>query len=87
MPGNDLPCLIILDYNMPGLNGGQVLKAICQSMRYKSIPKIIWSTSDDMHNIKTCMDTGATTYLVKPFNLSEIRNQAKQMIEYCKDAA
>ncbi|MBD0331711.1 MAG: response regulator [Chitinophagaceae bacterium] len=85
--GDKLPCLIVLDYNMPGLNGQEVLRAICQSERYKSIPKIIWSTSNSEKHIHDCIATGATTYFVKPFNVLEIKNQAREMINFCKNAA
>ena len=45
LPDSDLPCLIILDYNMPELNGADILKSLKAQARYDSIPKIIWSTS------------------------------------------
>ena len=41
----DLPSLIVLDYNMPKLNGAEVLKSLLKEERYKHIPKIILSTS------------------------------------------
>lgn len=42
----ELPCLIILDYSMPELNGSQVLHFIKENLRYHNIPKIILSTSN-----------------------------------------
>src|SRR5678816_3409905 len=39
------PCLIVLDYNMPGLNGADILRELGTNERYKHIPRIIWSTS------------------------------------------
>ena len=87
LPSSHLPCLIVLDYNMPGLTGQQVLQEICKSSRYKGIPKIIWSTSDDKRYISDCLSIGATTYMVKPDNVSEIKNQAKRMIQYCTNVA
>ena len=42
---DQMPCLIVLDYNMPGLNGADILKELSTNERYKNIPKVVWSTS------------------------------------------
>jgi CheY-like chemotaxis protein len=63
---NSLPDLIILDQNMPKLNGVQTLERIRQDKRYDSIPVFVYSTytTDDL--VKTCMSIGATLVLAKP---------------------
>jgi CheY-like chemotaxis protein len=43
-PDTELPCLIILDYNMPELNGAQVLAQISREQRYAGIPKVVLIT-------------------------------------------
>jgi len=80
-----LPCLIILDFNMPELKGSEVLSIICKQDRFDSIPKIILSTSNAPIHIHECMANGATDYFVKPTSLSEINKLAKKMLGYCKD--
>src|SRR5689334_8119926 len=42
---DQLPNLIILDYNLPELNGSEILEALSHHNRFDSIPKVIWSTS------------------------------------------
>ena len=42
---DQMPCLIVLDYNMPGLNGADILRELGTNERYKHIPRIVWSTS------------------------------------------
>ena len=79
----DLPCLIILDYNMPELNGPQVLQLLCASPRYKKIPKLIWSTSNTGNYIKECLEKGATEYFVKPSSMVGLRKLAQDMLELC----
>jgi CheY-like chemotaxis protein len=83
-PDSDLPCLIVLDYNMPEMNGADVLERICTNPRYENIPKLIWSTSSTSAYIKECMEKGATAYFIKPASHKQLQELARQMLEYCK---
>jgi CheY-like chemotaxis protein len=80
---DQLPCLIILDYNMPELTGSEVLAVICKDKRYEGIPKIILSTSSTPAYINECMKNGATEYLVKPDNMAALATMAKKLLNYC----
>ncbi len=82
---DQLPCLIILDYNMPELKGSELLAIINKEHRYDDIPKIILSTSNAPIHVHECMANGATEYFVKPASLAEINKLAKKMLDYCKD--
>lgn len=78
-----LPCLLILDYNMPELNGVQVLKELKNNPRYHSIPKIIWSTSRSAAYRDTCLKLGAQDYLVKPSNVNDLVQICRYMLSTC----
>ena len=78
-----LPCLIILDYNMPGLNGAEIVKEISQNEPYKNIPKIVWSTSGSDQFKKLCLELGAADYVIKPANNSELEKIARFMLTFC----
>ena len=78
-----LPCLIILDYNMPALNGAEILEALKKEGRYKSIPKIIWSTSTSEAFRKICLDAGANDYIIKPSNVNELTETIRYMLSFC----
>ena len=78
---NDLPSLIILDYNMPQLTGAQVLKNISIEKRYGAIPKIVLSTSNAPLHKHECMHNGATQYFVKPSSLKDLNDLAKMMVD------
>lgn len=80
----NLPCLIVLDYNMPELNGSQVLSQICAEARYDDIPKIILSTSSAPLHIEECMSNGATEYWVKPNNMKDLDTLARKILDICK---
>lgn len=61
-----LPGLILLDLNLPGLSGKEVLKKIKQDGKLKRIPVIILTTSNDEKDIESCYSDGANSYMQKP---------------------
>lgn len=79
-----LPCLIILDYNMPALNGAEILKHLKPMKRLKNIPRIIWSTTNVGSFKRTCMALGASDYFVKPSSLKDLEALIKRMLSYCE---
>jgi len=83
VPQESLPCLLILDYNMPELNGAEILKELNKNDRYNSIPKIIWSTSAAEKYKKLCLDLGATDYVIKPTSVNDLRKIVRYMISHC----
>ena len=80
---DQLPCLLILDYNMPELNGAEILKELKKNSRYDSIPKIIWSTSGAEMYKQLCLNLGAADYVIKPSNVNDLVRIVKNMISYC----
>ena len=78
-----LPCLIVLDYNMPGINGAEILKEIGTNPRYQNIPKVVWSTSGSSKFKKTCMELGATDYIIKPSSHMDLEKIARYMLSFC----
>jgi len=79
----ELPCLIILDYNMPELTGAEVLAVISKEKRYENIPKIVLSTSSTSAYINECLSNGATEYFIKPDNMTALATMAKKLLHYC----
>jgi len=81
-PVDELPCLMILDYNMPELTGCEVLSLIYKDKRYEAIPKIILSTSNSPLHIRQCKSNGATDYFIKPHNMNGLNMLAKTLVNY-----
>src|SRR6476469_9799746 len=79
----DFPCLIVLDYNMPELNGAEILKNLRTNARLQQIPKIIWSTSNAPAYKSVCLELGASAYLVKPSKITVLEEMVKHMLSYC----
>lgn len=78
-----LPCLIVLDYNLPKVNGHQILAYLKGDNRFDDVTKIVWSTSNSPLYEQRCMEEGAEAYLVKPTDLMGIKKVAEQMLAYC----
>lgn len=66
-----IPSLIILDLNMPRMNGSQTLELLKSSARFKHIPVIIYSTSLNAFEKEQCISKGAHSYLTKPTSYAE----------------
>ena len=79
-----LPCLIVLDYNMPGMNGAEILREISSNSRYQNIPKIVWSTSSSAQFRNTCLKLGAKDYIIKPSSHEDLEKIARYMLELCE---
>jgi len=60
------PKLILLDLNMPKMDGREVLKKIKAHDLFKKIPVVVFSTTKNQIEVKRCYDLGANTYVVKP---------------------
>ena len=60
------PKLILLDLNLPGFSGLDLLKFIRDIPYLKTIPVILFSTSDNPEDVKASIEFGANAYLTKP---------------------
>lgn len=69
--------LILLDINMPGINGIEVLKTLKNQVASQHIPVIMLTTSDDPAEIDTCFQLGCNAYLVKPVEHQQFAEKFK----------
>lgn len=76
------PSLIILDLNLPGTDGREVLAVIKQDERLKTIPVVIFSTSSDLKDIDTCYRHGISGYMVKPMNIQRLNQLVESILQY-----
>jgi len=76
-------CLIVLDLNMPILNGSQTLKKLKEDDRFRAIPVVIYSTSVNDREKEECYRLGAVDYLVKPSTFSDSVEIAKKLKRAC----
>ncbi len=66
------PGLILLDLNIPGIDGAETLRRIKETPELKTIPVVIFSTSSSERDIEDCYRLGANSYIQKPFSLAEL---------------
>ncbi len=73
--------LIITDWNMPNMNGFELLQKIKSSKTLCDIPVIIATTESEKGHINKALKAGAADYIIKPFNAQElIKTTAKYLL-------
>jgi CheY-like chemotaxis protein len=77
-----LPGLIMLDLNLPGTDGREVLKIIKSDLKLKKIPVIVLTTSNDIKDIEECYQLGANSYIQKPVGFEGFINAITKLKEY-----
>ena len=63
------PGVILLDLNLPGTDGRQVLSEIKRVESLKDIPVVVLTTSSDERDISACYRAGANSYIQKPVDI------------------
>lgn len=79
---HSLPRIILLDIQMPKVNGLEVLKVIKSDERTKAIPVIILTSSNLHPDIRACYDLGANSYIVKPLNFERFSESIRNLGYY-----
>lgn len=76
------PGLILLDLNMPGIDGRKTLRLIKENAKLKKIPVIVLTTSTDERDVEECYQLGANTYVQKPVSFDGLIEAIKRLKEY-----
>jgi CheY-like chemotaxis protein len=76
------PCFILLDLNMPRMDGRETLKIIKQDPDFKKIPVVILTTSKAEEDILKSYNTGANSYITKPVTFEGLVNVIRSMKSY-----
>lgn len=71
-PDSKLPTLILLDLNMPMLNGFETLSLLKQHDRWSGVPVVVLTTSDHQDDKSRCQALGAEGFLTKPADYSSL---------------
>jgi len=76
------PHLIILDINLPKMNGHEILRKIKRSKKYKIIPVIMFSSSMIEDDIRKSYEEYANSYIAKSFDVKSLFEKIKKIGEY-----
>ena len=71
--------LILLDINMPKMDGVEVLRRIKQNAKLKSIPVIMLTTTDDPREVEQCYEIGCNIYITKPVDFQNFTETLKRL--------
>lgn len=80
------PSVILLDLNLPGIDGRDVLERLKQDISLKAIPIVVFTTSANPKDIELCYQRGANGYLIKPMDSSELEKTVQAFVEYWLEA-
>jgi CheY-like chemotaxis protein len=81
------PDLILLDLNIPRLNGLQVLQRIRATPELRTVPVIVLTTSDNQRDVHETYTAGANTYIQKPADFARFVDVLRTIQSYWLDAA
>ncbi|MBD2297535.1 response regulator [Nostoc sp. FACHB-87] len=76
------PGLIVLDLNLPGTDGREVLRQIKQDDNLKTVPVVVFTTSNNPKDIEDCYRYGVNSYIVKPINFEQLKRDVQTLIQY-----
>lgn len=77
-----LPDLVLLDLDMPGLDGFETLELRSKSDALKKIPFVVLSTSNAAPDVARAYLLGCNSYVAKPFDFDELAQMLTQLVAY-----
>ena len=79
---SSLPCLVILDINMPVMDGKETLSIIKQTQEYKSLPVVVFKTSDSELDKLYCKRMGVEM-ITKPPSFKTLESTVLKLLSFC----
>ena len=74
------PKLVLLDYMLPFLNGGQVIRYIRQTESWQDVPILVLSGRCSEDDVVACLEAGANDYVTKPFRPTELMARVRRLL-------
>lgn len=77
-----LPGIILLDLNLPGTDGLEILETLKKDPELSQIPVVVLTTSDDPRDIHQCYSKGANSFIKKPVNVTDFIKAIERLNDY-----
>lgn len=77
---SERPDLILLDINLPDINGLEICRKLKASSATRDIPVLFLSAMGQQHDIEKGLKAGGIDYVVKPFKVKQLRDQIRQIL-------
>lgn len=71
------PHLVLVDWNMPEMNGLELVQAVRRDQRFASIPLMMVTTETEMSQVLRALEAGAQEYVMKPFTKEVIEEKLR----------
>ncbi|MDH5692697.1 MAG: response regulator [Gammaproteobacteria bacterium] len=81
LAAKELPQIVILDINLPGMDGFEALISLKSSAKTKHIPVLALSANAMPGDVEKGLKAGFVAYLTKPIDINEIENTIKRVVE------
>jgi two-component system response regulator len=82
---DNLPIILLLDLNLPKIDGFEVLQQIRNNEKTKLIPVIVFTSSKEDQDIKKSYDLGANSYVRKPIDSGKFMSTLQNIVTYWGD--
>ena len=79
------PNLILLDLNLPGINGVEVCRYLKRDPQFSNTPVIFVSVEGDAQMIQEAKEAGAAAYLIKPIGLDDLEETIAHVLESAEE--
>lgn len=76
------PAIILMDLNLPGTDGREVIQKLKQDDALKSIPIVVFTTSSSPKDIATCYYYGVNSYMLKQIGVEQLKQTIRDFFQY-----
>jgi CheY-like chemotaxis protein len=71
--------LILLDLNLPDMDGAEILRQLKENLHLKRTPVVVLTTTDDEREVRRCYDLGCNVYITKPVDYARFATAVRQL--------